>query len=43
MGSVIEENQPYRHNDLRWSDCERGNAAAHLRASLLGRGDQSGL
>ncbi len=38
MGHVIEDNQPYRHNDLRWSDCERGNAAAHLRASLLGPG-----
>ena len=38
MGHVIRDNQPYRHNDLRWSDCERGNAAAHLRASLLGPG-----
>jgi thiamine phosphate synthase YjbQ (UPF0047 family) len=35
MGSVIEDNQPYRHNDLRWSDCERGNAAAHLRARMV--------
>jgi secondary thiamine-phosphate synthase enzyme len=43
MGSVIEENQPYRHNDLRWSDCERGNAAAHLRASLLGPGVTIGI
>lgn len=38
MGHVVRDNQPYRHNDLRWSDCERGNAAAHLRASLLGPG-----
>jgi secondary thiamine-phosphate synthase enzyme len=43
MGSVIRENQPYRHNDLRWSDCERGNAAAHLRASLLGPGVTIGI
>ncbi len=38
MGCFIEEGCPYRHNDPRWSDCERGNAAAHLRASLLGHG-----
>jgi thiamine phosphate synthase YjbQ (UPF0047 family) len=35
MGRFIDEGCPYRHNDPRWSDCERGNAAAHLRASLL--------
>jgi secondary thiamine-phosphate synthase enzyme len=27
---------PWRHNDPRYSDCERGNAASHLRALLLG-------
>jgi secondary thiamine-phosphate synthase enzyme len=27
----------YRHDDPRYSDCERGNANAHLRAALLGR------
>ena len=43
MGSFIADNQPYRHNDLRWSDCERGNAAAHLRASLLGPGVTIGI
>jgi len=26
----------YRHNDARFSDCERKNAAAHLRAMVLG-------
>ena len=26
----------YKHNDARFSDCERKNAAAHLRAMLLG-------
>lgn len=27
---------PWRHNDPRYSDCQRSNAAAHLRALLLG-------
>jgi len=27
----------YRHDDPRYSDCERGNADAHLRTALLGR------
>ena len=27
---------PWRHNDPRYSDCDRGNAASHLRALLLG-------
>ncbi len=26
----------WRHNDPRYSDCNRGNAASHLRAMLLG-------
>ena len=26
----------WRHNDPRYSDCDRGNAASHLRALLLG-------
>ena len=30
------ENADYKHNDPRFSDCERKNAAAHLRAILLG-------
>jgi thiamine phosphate synthase YjbQ (UPF0047 family) len=25
----------YKHNDPRYSDCERGNGTAHLWASLL--------
>jgi len=28
---------PWRHNDPRYSDCARGNAASHLRALLLGQ------
>lgn len=43
MKAVINEDEAYRHNDLRWSDCERGNAAAHLRASLLGPGVTIGI
>jgi len=38
MGRWIDDGMPYRHNDPRLSDCERGNATAHLRASLLGHG-----
>ena len=38
MSRFIEDGAPYRHNDPRQSDCERGNATAHLRSSLLGPG-----
>lgn len=38
LEQLIPDDGPYLHNDVRWSDCERGNAAAHLRASLLGHG-----
>jgi secondary thiamine-phosphate synthase enzyme len=34
---LVPERGGYRHNDPRYSDCERGNADAHLRAALLGR------
>jgi secondary thiamine-phosphate synthase enzyme len=38
--SLLEQAVPadasWRHNDPRYSDCERGNAASHLRALLLG-------
>jgi len=34
---LVPERQGYRHDDPRYSDCERGNAHAHLRAALLGR------
>ena len=40
LRTLLEESVPaegpWRHNDPRYSDCERGNAAAHLRALLLG-------
>jgi len=34
---LVPERNGYRHNDPRYSDCERGNAHSHLRAALLGR------
>jgi len=37
MERVVLERGGYRHDDPRYSDCERGNAHAHLRAALLGR------
>lgn len=43
MARLIQDGGAYLHNDVRWSDCERGNAAAHLRASLLGHGVAIGI
>src|SRR5205809_2266456 len=37
MERLVVERGGYRHDDPRYSDCERGNAHAHLRAALLGR------
>jgi secondary thiamine-phosphate synthase enzyme len=34
---LVPERAGYRHDDPRYSDCERGNGHAHLRAALLGR------
>jgi secondary thiamine-phosphate synthase enzyme len=34
---LVPERAGYRHDDSRYSDCERGNAHAHLRTALLGR------
>jgi secondary thiamine-phosphate synthase enzyme len=34
---LVPERNNYKHDDPRYSDCERGNANAHLRAALLGR------
>lgn len=33
---AVRADAPWRHNDPRYSDCDRGNAASHLRALLLG-------
>lgn len=43
MGGIVDEAARYMHNDPRLSDCERGNATAHLRASLLGHGVALGI
>jgi secondary thiamine-phosphate synthase enzyme len=40
---LVPERAGYRHDDPRYSDCERGNACAHLRAALLGRSIAVGL
>ena len=37
MERLVPERDGYRHDDPRYSDCERGNGASHLRAALLGR------
>jgi secondary thiamine-phosphate synthase enzyme len=41
LGVVLQKLVPrrdgYFHDDPRYSDCDRGNAHAHLRATLLGR------
>jgi secondary thiamine-phosphate synthase enzyme len=34
---LVPERGGYRHDDPRYSDCERGNAHSHLRAALFGR------
>src|SRR5215467_7722642 len=33
---LVAHNAGYKHDDPRYSDCERGNAASHLRAAVLG-------
>jgi secondary thiamine-phosphate synthase enzyme len=41
LGEVLQRLVPrrdgYRHDDPRFSDCDRANGHAHLRATLLGR------
>ena len=32
---VVEDGLPYKHNSPEWSDCDRGNAASHLRSLLF--------
>jgi secondary thiamine-phosphate synthase enzyme len=36
LEQAVRADVPWRHNDPRYSDCERANAASHLRALLLG-------
>ncbi len=37
VSRLVPERGGYRHDDPRYSDCERGNGHAHLRSALLGR------
>jgi secondary thiamine-phosphate synthase enzyme len=43
MERLVADDGGYKHNDPRYSDCERGNGAAHLRAGLLGQNVVVGL
>lgn len=43
MERLVVERAGYRHDDPRYSDCERGNAHSHLRAALLGRSIAVGI
>jgi secondary thiamine-phosphate synthase enzyme len=43
MERLVGDRAGYRHDDPRYSDCERGNARAHLRSALLGRSIALGL
>jgi secondary thiamine-phosphate synthase enzyme len=38
LEQAVSADASWRHNDPRFSDCDRGNAASHLRALLLGTG-----
>jgi len=40
---LVPERDGYRHDDPRYSDCERGNGHSHLRAALLGRNVAVGI
>jgi len=37
LQEIVLDERYWRHNDPKWSDCERKNAAAHLRGLLLGQ------
>src|SRR5713226_6690126 len=43
LDRLVADNGGYRHDDPRYSDCERGNASSHLRAALLGRSVAVGI
>jgi len=36
LGQLVPRDRPWRHDDPRYSDYDRQNADAHLKASLLG-------
>lgn len=35
LGRVVEDDLPYKHNSPEFSDCDRRNAASHLRSLLF--------
>src|SRR5262245_12436649 len=35
LGRIVEEELPYKHNSPEFSDCDRRNAASHLRSLLF--------
>ena len=43
LGQVIPAEGEYRHNDPRYSDCDRRNAHSHLQATLLGHSVSFGV
>ncbi len=43
MERLVGDQAGYRHDDPRYSDCERGNARAHLRSTVLGRSVAIGI
>ena len=43
LDRLVAEDGGYKHDDPRFSDCERGNASSHLRAALLGRSVAVGI
>ncbi len=43
MERLVADDGGFKHDDPRYSDCERGNASAHLRAALLGRSIAVGI
>ena len=40
---LVPDSRGYRHDDPRYSDCERGNASSHLRAALADFGIEEPL
>jgi secondary thiamine-phosphate synthase enzyme len=40
---LVADDGGYKHDDPRYSDCERGNASSHLRAALIGRSVAVGI
>ena len=43
LRQLVADRGGFKHDDPRYSDCERGNASAHLRAALVGRSVAVGI